>query len=562
MFAKYGFRPGWVLAEDFFKNDLRLASWDGVKGIQAWFAWGQNITSMVTCPVNGKKFAFALNGGRHPMANRWLNDWDPVANTGTQSGSRTSDYYRPALDAQHKPVIRPIFEQAIAENAAWVTLESWSDWSEGSTWYRSDHPVEYAFPNQHIAFVREFSDRDSESVLLEAEACDEYYNRSAGNRGGTYRVNWYNDLEKDFWDSNKEIDLDIYRPLHKLSAFTAHGKPSQYAPLTDFAAGNKDVWGLTGLGTIYAHQVDGIPAANWSPKISSNEYVNKLALGGNYVWCITKGNKVMRAEIPQGEIYEHRGWQDMTGGINIRDIAAGLKEGWAVDTDGKVYYRDLAGKKSWTPVPGRLKSIAAEDQSVWGFTPGDSLVRMSSESKSQWDTIPNPHHLVKISAGSAEVWGVNAANEVYRINASGDGDWQFVAAGYNNVGVGMENVWLSDPDGNFFSYKISGFEAATVFSRSNASGSAMEKERYMMEDIHVYPAKFNDYVRVDILTDRPADAVLGIYNINGLLLRNEFSALHPGINIVRITNLDSLPGGMYVLTVTSGSGRRSFKIIK
>jgi hypothetical protein len=562
MFDKYGFRPGWVLAEDFFRNDPRLSSWGEVKGVQAWFAWGVNITSMVTCPANGKKFAFALNGGRHPISNRWLNDWNPVTNTGTQAGNRTSDYYHPALDANRKPVIRPVFEQAIAENAEWVALESWSDWSEGSTWYRSNHPVEYDFPNQHIAFLREFADKNSESIILEAEACDEYFNQSTGNKGGTYRVNWYQDLDKDFWESNKEIDLDIYRPLHKLSAFTAHEKPSQYTPVIDFAVGNKDIWGFTESGAIYAHQADGIPAGKWPDKVSSNEFVNKLALGGNYAWCITKSNKVMRTEIPLGETYEHRGWQDMTDELNIKDIATSLKDGWAVGTDGKVYYRDLAGKKSWIPAPGQLKSIAAEDQSVWGFTPEDSLVRMSSESRLTWDTIPNPHHLKKISAGSAEVWGVNDAHEVYRINASGEGDWQFVATGYNNVGVGMENVWLSGTDGNFYSYKISGFEAVTAFSGDKISGSAIDKVQFSREDIRVAPTRFDDHLRVDIRTDQPTDVTFNIYNINGQLLKVESSLLHQGFNSFNITNLDSFPMGMYILTVTSEYHRQSFKIIK
>jgi hypothetical protein len=556
----YGVTPGWILPKDFLDNDSRLASSGLVYGTQAWFSWGGNIIPQETCPVTGKKFAFALNGGRYPLDNVWLGDWNPDTNAGTHKAGQTLDYHKSALDAQGKPVIRPAFEKAVKDQAEWMVLESWCDWREGSTWYRSDH-AEYAFPNQHIALVREFADQNSESIILEVEACDEYYNRSTGNRGGTYRVNWYNELEKDFWDADKEIDLDVYRPLHKLSALTPQGRPSEYIPVIDFAVGNKDVWGWAATGAFFAHQADGIPANKWSARV--NTTVKKLALGGNYAWCIrSDNNKVMRAELPVGQTNALGSWVDITSGINVQDIATSLKEGWAVDTDGKVYYRDLAGKKPWMNVPGKLKSIAAEDQSVWGFTPEDSLVRMSSESKARWDTIPNPYQLKKISGGSSEIWGVTADNKVYRINASGDGDWQFVAEGYNNVGVGVENVWLSDPSGYLYSYKISGFENTTAFVRGTDTETGIYNAQASIKDLYVYPTPFTDKLQVGVVADKPAEITIRIINLNGKLLTEQRTEIQSGSNSIPVNNIQSLNQGIYILSVVSADTVRSFKIIK
>lgn len=559
---KYGFRPAWILAEDFYHNDTRLKTWDQATGTQAWFVWGGNITSMVTCPTNNRKYAFALNGGRHPLGNRWLNDWDPITNTGTQAAHHTTDYHRSALDENGNPVIREIYERAIRENAEWVVLESWCDWSEGSTWYRSDHP-EYAFPNQHMALVREFADRNSESIVLEVEGCDEYYNRTPGNRGGTYRVNWYNDLEKDFWKANMEIDLDIYRPLHKLTAFVEQGRPSEYIAITDFAVGNKDLWAISAVDKrLYAHQVDGKPAKNWKQP-SSQMSVKKLGLGGNYIWGLMNDNKLYWSEIPDGETHHHRGWkQEISRGLTIKDIAVSFKDAWALDSEGNLYYSDLAAKNPWIKVPGKLKSLAAaEDQSVWGFTLTDDLVRMSSESKNAWDTIPNPHRLTKLSAGSSEVWGVNTANELYRINSSGDGEWRLVGAGYKNVGVGIEFVWVEDTNGNFFNCKMSGFEDRTVFSNLHLH-TDMDAPTHITETINVYPSGFVDRLNVEIYNDKAEDFILTLTDISGntSIIQPVYS--EAGINTFTLDGLESLNKGMYILTVKSNSTIKSFKVIK
>jgi hypothetical protein len=354
--------------------------------------------------------------------------------------------------------------------------------------------------------------------------------------------------------------------LHKLGAFVDQGKPASPTPLTDFAVGNKDVWGMTSNGYVYAHQVDGIPAKNWTGRVGGINAVKKLALGGGYVWIITTANKVQRAEIPSpDQTQNHRTFADITndGTVNLNplDIAVSLKEAWAVDVNGNIYTRNLSGTKKWKQVPGRLKSITAENQSVWGFTPENAIVRMNSESKLRWDTVPNPHNLIKLAGGSSEIWGVNADNEVYRINASGDGPWHFVADGFNNVGIGLEYVWLSDPDGNFYNCKIDGFEDITAFPNFDDSNS-IDAPVLAVRDVHVYPTPFVEELHVDVLMDKTTKLNISMYDLNGKLLSTQIAQAQQGSNYISVNNVSSLNTGVYLLSITSNEYSKTFKVVK
>jgi hypothetical protein len=572
-FEKFGFRPAWILSGDFFSNDTRLRDTSlkdnppYIKGVQAWFSWNGAITSMATCPVTGRKYAFALNGGRLPFNNCWYNDWNPQTKRGTRVSGNSSESHKSALDANGNPVIRPIFERAIAENAEWTVLESWSDWAEGSIWYRSDQK-ESAFPNQHMALVREFADRTSESIVLEAEGCDEYYNTTKGNRGGTYRVNWYAELEKDFWDANMDIDLDIYRPLHKLDPIVPQGKPDSPTSLVQFSAGNKDIWGINETGRIYAHQIDGIPANKWATGSISN--AKRVELGGGYAWILLSSGLLGRAELGQGETQTHRSTifinSDASVGGNTTvsplDFSLSVKEAWVVNTDGKVYTRPLSASKPWKQLPGLLKAIAAENQSVWGITPTDSIVRMNSESQLRWDTIPNPHKLIKLSGGNSEVWGVNAKNEVYRINSSGDGKWQFVAGGYNNVSVGMDYVWLQDLAGNFYNMRMTGFETTSVFPTYKETEVGIRNVELAVKDVRIYPTPFTDKLNIEIMMDKSSQLQINLYDLNGQLFSGQTVPVQQGNNSISLDNVSNLKQGIYLLSITSNDYSKTFKVVK
>ena len=394
----FGLKVDWILPDNFWKRDPRTE--DKAAGIQGWFTWGANITP-TPWEFKGKYYSFAFNGGRLPLNNVWYNDWvydkDPILETGTpvldNSGKPKDDAHFSSLAKDGKtPVIREIFENGKKVKSEWIVLESWVDWAEGSTWYRSDHP-EYLYPNQYISLVREFADEESQCILLEAEGCDDYYDKTPGNSGGAYRYEWHH---------GKESDLDIYRPLHNILDLCKQGTASwpSTAHVTNFTAGFNDVWQSTSVGNIVCKPIHGEdPSSSFLPidKKPSGS-LKKLALGKYYAWAITDvsgNNKVYRTELQPGAACNQAyGWVDVTNGQPMVDLDLNMREVWGIDAEGAVYYRNLHGEvrldggtkqqTNWIKVGDdniRLKSITADDKFVWGFTTDGKLVRMSSESK-------------------------------------------------------------------------------------------------------------------------------------------------------------------------------------
>lgn len=555
MISTFGLTPSFILAKSFFTKDPRTK--DIAEGVQAWFSWGKEIISYET--LHNKSYGFALNGGRYSIRNVWLNDWNPATNTGTRINNQ-SDYHQSSLKSDGTPVIRSIYEYGAQNSLEWLVLESWFDWREGSTWYRSDHP-EYSFPNQYIALNREFADRNSESIVLEAEACDEFKDFTPGNSGGAYRVGWYNDLKKDFYSANMEVNLDIYRPLHQLVNFQNGGtvNPS----FDNFSAGFNDVWGFDADGNIFCQEIDGNPV-NWLKISKELKSVKKLALGRYYAWGLTTDNKVMKTELPIGWATNNcTGWSDITGSKPMKDIDLNMSTAWGIDVDGKVYYRDLAAKRDWVTVPGKLSTITADDEFIWGFAGNNKLVRMSVQSKTNWDTIANPHQLTKIEAGATEVWGVNAKNEVYRINSSGEGLWQLVATGYINVSVGYEYAWLADDSGNLFKYDLKGFENFTSF----ASGQAVDfpssaKPLQQQITIQAWPNPFSNSLNISIDAENDDQAEISIFDLSGRRLKSGSFQVVEGPNSIRLDNTGSLKAGVYLLVVTVNEKQERVKIVK
>ena len=557
MIDTYGLTPSFILSKDFFSRDPRTL--DFAEGVQAWFSWGKEIVSYET--FKGKSYGFALNGGRYPLNNVWFNDWDPQTNTGTHS-SNSNDYHQSALKDDGIPAIRLVYEYGAEHSFEWLVNESWFDWREGSTWYRSNHP-EYVWPNQYIALEREFADRESESILLEAEACDQFYDRSTGNSGGAYRVDWYKDLKKDFYTADMGIDLDIYRPLHQINEIQNGGSLS--SEFVNFSAGLQDVWGFDSEGIIQCQEVDGHPI-KWQQLNKSLPGVTKLVVGRYYAWALTSNKKVMKAELPKGWSTNNcTDWEDVTDAHSMTDIDLNMSRVWAVDNVGKVYYRDLSAKMDWKNVPGELKSITADDEFVWGFATNDSIVCMSTQSKAVWDTISNPYQLTKIEAGATEVWGVNKQKEVYRINSAGDGDWEFVANGYTNVSVGYEQVWLSDDSGNMFRYALNGFEPFTCFENDTTDLFPTEVKQLPKApklNIQVYPNPFINSVKLTIRSGKSEEADVNLFDLNGREYLQQNIELNIGDNDFSFEGLKYLHPGIYIMAVSVAGKTERIKLVK
>jgi len=563
MMEEFGLTVAWVLDNSFFDGGgdiVRNMAW----GTQGWFIWGQNITEMKT--FGDKKFAFALNGGRTPIYESVRPDWNPYTEEGTFVGDSrkiaTKGYHVNALDESGEPVIREIYERGTDENAEWLVLESWFDWYEGSTWYRSDHR-EYAYPNQHLNLCREFSDKETTSILLEAESCDEFYDKSKGNSGGAYRLDWYKESEfsKDYIDANLEIDLDIFRPLHQLSAIEAHAGRTP-STVNKIEAGLKDVWMLTGKNnSIYCNELDGYPVTQWNAA-SSNNYLKDLTLGGFSAWGITPTGVVVRSSLPEGQASnQNSSWQVVNGDMTMVDLDANDAMIWSVDDNANIYYRNFSASKPWVKVDGQLTSIAVDELFGWGFDPDGSLKRFDLQNRTNWKTIPNPHQLIHLSVNCGEVWGVNAQNEVYRMSSSGYGSWEFVATGYKDVSVGTNFVWFLDVDGKPHKCKLTSFVDRSVFVSQNYTD--IQNPFVSTTSVSAFPNPFVHLLNVKISSPVEESINLTVTRIDGQVVFATTATTSIGISEVELgSQLSNLQSGIYLLNIDKKSGREVLKIVK
>ncbi|MDR2683094.1 MAG: DUF5010 domain-containing protein [Dysgonamonadaceae bacterium] len=564
MEEEFGITPAWILDQSFFDRGGQAAR-DRAWGTQARFIWGQNIMDIRT--FNGKKFAFALNGGRIPLYEAVMNDWNPYTDAGTFVGNnynqiKTKGFHRSALNEQGEPVIREMYERGTNENAEWLVLESWFDWYEGSTWYRSGHR-EYAYPNQHLNLCREFADKETTSILLEAESCDAFYDKSPGNSGGAYRLDWYkaSELQKDYWDANLEADIDIFRPLHQLSDIEIHTGAIASTP-NRIEAGLRDVWVLAGKNnSIYCNELDGYPVVRWD-MASNNNYLQDLSLGGYSAWGITTTGKVVRSSLPNGQrCNRNDSWALVDGDINIVDLDANNAMIWGVDDNSNIYYRNFAATRPWVQIEGKLRSIAVDELFGWGFAPDGTLKRFSLQSKSDWKTVANPHHLTRLSANCEEVWGVNAANEVYRISSSGYGDWELVASGFKDVSVGTNFAWLLDEDSKPYKCELTSFVDYSAYSISGATDIVYPEIRPV--SLTAYPIPFTNHLTLKATAYSDESLQLTLASIDGKALFRSRWNIAAGVTEKRLeSEMQTLPSGIYLLIIEKSSGKEVIKVMK
>lgn len=594
MKEEFGYTVAWVLADNFYSNGgdaVRLLGW----GIQGWFVWGKKDINNPEKPIitdmrefNGKKFAFALNGGRYPIQDRVDGTWDPDTDTGgyltPEIEVKAKAAHVTSLDENGVPRIREIYEKGSAENAKWLVLESWFDWAEGSTWYRSDHP-EYGYPNQFINLCREFADKDCGSIVLESEGCDDFFDKSVGNKGGAYRLSWYrsSEMNKEYWDANLETDLDIFRPLHQLSPITAQFTNAATEKYISISAGLRDVWAVKTDG-LYGNEIDGTPLAAWQKLTNSLTNVKKLVIGGYTTIALLQNGEIKRSTLSnQKQAHENNGWSSawnaswsktgdwlyrpnsivVEGNITVADIDANNAMLWCVDNANNVYYRNFQATRPWVKVDGgQLTSIAVDEVSGWGFAPDGSIKRFSLQSKGDWRTISNPYKLIKLSANCDEVWGVNAKNEVYRITSSGYGSWQKVADGYKEVSVGTDFVWMLNTEGLPYKCNLISFTDKSVFT-SSVTNTGLGEYNENQNFLHVYPTPFKDNLTVEIFADREGECTITVHGIDGLFLCQRNLILHRGNNEVNIgSELANANPGVYMLTVNKKTGREVIKIVK
>ena len=94
------------------------------------------------------------------------------------------------FDADHGKRLTDALDDMIAKNTDLVFLEGFTDMAENAAYWRSTDNTFYDFPNQRLNILRKYSSSRawSESLRVEMEACDHFFDVSKNNSGNQYRV--------------------------------------------------------------------------------------------------------------------------------------------------------------------------------------------------------------------------------------------------------------------------------------------------------------------------------------------------------------------------------------
>src|SRR5216683_1372350 len=182
MIARYGLNPLFIVSPDADAN-AQAAAW----GVAPWYSWGGSLYNSRVF-TDGTRWGFSSCGSRHRIDDVWANDWNPVTNTGTPSGSSAgNDRYQSPLDTNGNSTLLNFYAQASAAGTRLIQQEGFFNIPEGSPIFASSAPG-WNFPNQHLAAMRQYADPNTESLMFEAESCDSYYKTNLHeNLGGSYR---------------------------------------------------------------------------------------------------------------------------------------------------------------------------------------------------------------------------------------------------------------------------------------------------------------------------------------------------------------------------------------
>jgi hypothetical protein len=421
---QYGYNPLFIVPPGGGVNGPALT---GAWGQAPWVAWnGPLLTSML---FSGSQTFWGTTqcGSRRRLDTVWLNDWNPTTDTGTPIGDG-DDAYQSRLDASGNSVLLNSLDTAQQMGLKLVSQEGFTNLAEGNALFRSYHK-EYRFPNQHIAAMRQYADPVCQTLMFEAEGCDDYLKvANDGNSGGTYRKEWYSGGNH----------LDVYRPLHNLQNWIS--RSSGPGNLTRISTGYFDVWAVATDGKVWAQTKTGA-VNSWHQVQNGIPVLSSVSVSKTHVWGLN-GTTVYYAKLPYGsDPWWATNWTQTTG--SMIQISAATTKVWGVDASGNVYWRPIDGSGSgWTQVGGTIDKVFAGDSFVWGIRGSDIyLCRTDSGS---WTQVPNPNGINQLAVGCDEVWGINATGQVFRRSASGIGDWDTVAGPggtLTSISVGEGYAW-------------------------------------------------------------------------------------------------------------------------
>ena len=157
---RYGVQPYFILESTWFGLDSTIGT-NQAGGKHEWFTPPMKTSTYTT--YNNLIWGHALPGFRDP-------------NT------------LPGCTATCREVVRnngATLENGLAPglSAKLIILEGWTNMIESNGFYRSN---EWSYPCQYINIVREISDPEPETLLLQAEGADSFSDTTATNIGGQY----------------------------------------------------------------------------------------------------------------------------------------------------------------------------------------------------------------------------------------------------------------------------------------------------------------------------------------------------------------------------------------
>lgn len=463
--TRYGLDPLFIMAKQHvtdFSTNWQLYAW----GASEWMSWDGPLSEVYA--YGGQNWGTISSSSRRRIDTVWLNDWDPVTDSGGPYDCDAYDDFTCGWSSHQPriqnglPVLRDALQYQADNNTVIAMQEGFTNISEGNGLFRSNHP-EWQYPNQYLGIMREFADTRTESLIFEAEACDEYYDTTSGNSGRQYRTNWYGGL----------TDIDIYRPLHNLGQWTK--RTTSPTNLVQVDSGYFDTWAVDSSGNLWAMENDGVYESGsntWRSvsKPATMKYISVAEAGfiyknGEvnidleefvpYAWGLAINGTPYYCRLPNNwDSWGHTSW--VAKGNGFAQIDVGSNEVWSLKSDGSIYHCPADGDGDWMSVSGALSQVAVGRMFVWGINSLGRIFYCPVNAPGQWTEVENTYNLTQIDVGSEEVWGINAVGAIYRISAAGVGDWQPVPGALDYVTIGNDYVWGLD-GGSTKNMEIDGF---------------------------------------------------------------------------------------------------------
>lgn len=160
---EFGFNPYLIVQDCWFDNDSHLKPSD-VDAIHNWFS-----------ASNGRNWSL------HNVNNRKIGVVAP-------GFGYEGDPNHPFINPNHGQTLINGLEGTVNSGAFITLCEGFTDAAETAAYWRSKDTTYYDYPNQRLNILRRYSQKAfATKRIVQAEACDFYYDRTSGNKGESFR---------------------------------------------------------------------------------------------------------------------------------------------------------------------------------------------------------------------------------------------------------------------------------------------------------------------------------------------------------------------------------------